>query len=68
MLVGGPEGTVAVDSTAVAEVTGGAGGASYEGVAGGVLTGTPGVPHTVSVTVTVTGATQAATEHVSSPT
>lgn len=61
---GGPlKGAVAVDST---EATGGAGGvdASEVGATGGVLTGTPGVPHTVSVTVTVTGATQAARAHV----
>ena len=63
---GGPlREAVAVDSTKVTGGAGGGGGASKEGAAGGVWIGTPGVPHTVSVTVTVTGATQVATEHVS---
>lgn len=63
MLAGGPiTGSVAVDST---EVTGGAGGgAAREEPAGGVLTGVPGVLHTVSVTVTVTGEAREAVECV----
>lgn len=72
VLTGGPlAGGVAIDST---ELAGRAGeDASWEGMvgvlmgmetAGGVLTGTPAVVHTVSVTVTVTGEAHAAAEKV----
>ena len=55
------KGAVAVDST---DEVGGAGGGVYE--PGGVGAGLTGlVAHSVRVTVTVTGATQAATRHVS---